>query len=138
MKDHSYAKPNSVNPLYLIINKIGESIEESNANKYLMLVPTDESKDILQKYDELWTKVKDLIRSITNNSDDYDKKYMKIKFNSYDILPPKKTPELHNMVIIMISVFYELHNMVIIIRCVFHQNNKYYPQVFLGKCLYRL
>ena len=103
-----------------------------------MLVPTDESKDILQKYDELWTKVKDLIRSITNNSDDYDKKYMKIKFNSYDILPPKKTPELHNMVIIMISVFYELHNMVIIIRSVFHQNNKYYSQVFLGECFYRL
>ena len=56
MKDHRYAKPNSVNPLYLIINKIGESIEESNANKYLMLVPTDESKDILQKYDNCGLK----------------------------------------------------------------------------------
>ena len=29
-------------------------------------------------------KIRDLIRSITKNSDDYDEKYMKIKFNSYD------------------------------------------------------
>ena len=28
--------------------------------------------------------IRDLIRSITKNSDDYDEKYMKIKFNSYD------------------------------------------------------
>ena len=29
-------------------------------------------------------KIKDLIKSITNNSDNYDEKYMKIKFNSDD------------------------------------------------------
>ena len=28
--------------------------------------------------------MRDLIRSITKNSDDYDKKYMKINFNSDD------------------------------------------------------
>ena len=32
---------NSANPLYLIINKISRYIEESNGDKYLMLVPTD-------------------------------------------------------------------------------------------------
>ena len=30
-----------------------------------------------------------MIRSITNNSDNYDEKYMTIKFNSDDILPLK-------------------------------------------------
>ena len=30
-------------------------------------------------YEELWSKIKDLIRSITKTSDDYDEKYMKIK-----------------------------------------------------------
>ena len=32
---------NTVKHLYLIINKINEDIEESNGNKYLTLVPTD-------------------------------------------------------------------------------------------------
>ena len=30
---------------------------------------------------------RDLIRSITKNSNDYDEKYMKVKFNSDDKLP---------------------------------------------------
>ena len=62
-----------------------------------MLVPTDESKDTLKKYKEMWSKVRDLIRSITNNSEDYDEKYMKIKSNSDDDLHLKKTLELHEM-----------------------------------------
>ena len=48
----------------------------------MALVPTDKSKDILTKYEELWTKIRDIVSSITSNSDDCDKKYMKIKFNS--------------------------------------------------------
>ena len=60
--------------------------EEINKNKYLMLVPTNESKEIIKKYEELWSKIRDLIRSITKNSVDYDEKHMKIKFNSNDFL----------------------------------------------------
>ena len=30
----------------------------------------------------MWSRIKDLIRLITKNSNDYDEKYMKIKFNS--------------------------------------------------------
>ena len=52
---------NSVNPLNFTINKINGYIEESNSNKLLTLLPTDESKYILEKYEELWTKIKDLI-----------------------------------------------------------------------------
>ena len=38
------------------------------------------------KYEELWKKIRHSIRSITNNSDNYNEKYMKIKFISdYDI-----------------------------------------------------
>ena len=76
----SYAAISSVNPLYLIINKINGYIEESNGNKYLTPVPTDKCKDTLRTYEELWNKIKDLIRSITKNSDNYDEKYMRIKF----------------------------------------------------------
>ena len=34
----------------------------------------------------MWSKTRDLINSITENSDDYDQKYMKIKFNWDDDL----------------------------------------------------
>ena len=49
---------------------------------------------------------------------------MKIKFNSNDDVPLKK--------------ILELHNMVIVVRSVFHEVNKYYPKQFLDECLYKL
>ena len=54
--------------------------EKINGSKYLTLVPTNESKEKI-KYEELWSKIRDLTRSMTKKSDDYDEKYMKIKFN---------------------------------------------------------
>ena len=50
----------------------------------LTLGPTNESKEKIKKYEELWSKIRDLVRSITKNSDDYEEKYMKVKFNSDD------------------------------------------------------
>ena len=32
----------------------------------------------------------------------------------------------------------EIPTMTIDVRAIFHENNKYYPQVFLGECLYKL
>ena len=69
------------------MNKINVYIEVNNGTKYLTLVSTDEIKGILKKYEELQNNIKGLIRSITNNLNNYDKKYMKIKFNSDDGLP---------------------------------------------------
>ena len=84
IKDSRYLKINSVNPLYFMFNKMNGYFEENNGNKYLTLVPTNESKEKIKKYEELWRKIRDLIRLITKKSDDYDEKYMKIKFNSGD------------------------------------------------------
>ena len=45
-----------------------------------------------------YQKIRDDIKWITNNSDNYEK-YKEIKFNSDDVdLPLKKTLEFHNMV----------------------------------------
>ena len=30
-----------------------------------------------------------------------------------------------------------MHNVTIALRAVFHENNKYYPQVFLNECMYK-
>ena len=76
VKNLSYTKINSVKLLYLIIDKINGYIEESNESKYLIIVATNERKDTLKKYEELWTKIRDLIRSITNNLGNYDEKYI--------------------------------------------------------------
>ena len=122
IKDSKYVKINSVNPLYFIFNKVNGYFQEMNGNKYLTLVTTNENKEKIKKYEELWSKVRDLIRLITRNLDDYDEKYMKIKFNSDDQLPLNKTIETPGMIIVF--------------RAVFH--NKYYPQVFLDECLYEL
>ena len=92
-----YLKINSVNSLYLIINKLNGYFEEINKNKYLTPVPTIESKEIIKKYEELCSKIRDLISSTTKISDNYDEKYMNIKFNAYDEL--NKTIEIHNMII---------------------------------------
>ena len=81
VRNLSYTKVNSVNSLYLISDKINGYIKEGNENKYLTLAPIDESKVTKKKYEELWSKIRALIRAITNNSDVYDQKYMKIKVN---------------------------------------------------------
>ena len=49
---------------------------------------------------------------------------MKIKFNSNDELSLNKTIEIPSMIIVVRAVFYE--------------NIKYYQQVFLHECLYKL
>ena len=67
-------KYNSVNPLYLIINKVDGYIEERIGNKYLTVVFNDKNQDTLKKYTELWDKIKELISLVTNTSGDYDGK----------------------------------------------------------------
>ena len=79
--------------------------EEIHKNKHLTLVSTNESKEKIKKYEELWNKIRDLIRSITKNSDDYDEKYMKIKFNLDDELPLNKTIEIPSMTIFVRAIF---------------------------------
>ena len=71
-----YVRINSVSPLYLIIHKINRYTEESKWNKYLTLVPNDESKDTLKQPEELWAKIRDLIKSKVKNADDKDEKRM--------------------------------------------------------------
>ena len=66
----------------------------------------------------------DLIRSITNNSNDYDEKYMKIKFSSDDDLPLNKITKIHIAIMV--------------VRAICYKNGKYYSQVFLDECLYEL
>ena len=58
-----YENTYSVNSLYLIIGKVDGHIKENNGNKYLVfdsteLHSTDENKEVLKKYTELWDGTK--------------------------------------------------------------------------------
>ena len=61
-----------------------------------MLVLINEIKEKINKYEELWSKIRYLIRSMTKISNDYDKKYIKIKFNSDNELLLNKKQKLHD------------------------------------------
>ena len=107
IKDSKYLKINGVNPLCLIFNKVNGYFEEIYGSKYLMLVPTNENKEKIKKYEELRSKIRDLIRLITKNPDNHDEKWMKIKFNSDDKLPLNKTIEVPCKIIVARAVFHE-------------------------------
>ena len=79
---------------------------------------------MIEKYEELWKKAKRLIRWITKNPEDYEKKNAKIKFNLGDDLPLNKTIKIYDGKIV--------------VRAVFHENNKHYQQIFLHERLYKL
>ena len=124
IKDSKYVIINSANPLYLMFNRINRYFEEINGNNYLTLVSANESKKKIKKYEEPWIKIRDLFRSVTKKLDDYDEKYMKIKFDLDDKVPLNKTIEIPIMVIVVAAIFYG--------------NNKYFPQVFLNECLNKM
>ena len=92
-------------------------IEENNGNKYLTFAPIDKNKEILTHYPELWDKLKIWLKKINYKPDEYKRRFMKIKFDSDDDLPLGKILSLHNIAIVITSVFQE--------------DNKYYPQIIL-------
>ena len=57
-------KINSVNHLYLTIKEMIGQVEEKNENKYLLLDDADESKEVSNKYEEVWESVKNEIETI--------------------------------------------------------------------------
>ena len=89
-------------------------------NKYLVFDSTDESKEIIKKYNHVFNGIRDKIKEINS---DYEKDHMKIKFNSDDDLPLKKLLKFHLMTITIRSVF---------------EDGKLYPQVFLDDTLFEL
>ena len=78
----SGSKKKSVNPLYLLINRIHGFIEEKDGDKYFNISSADKNTEVLTKYSEVWNGIKDYIRKINNSElGEYDKENMKIKFN---------------------------------------------------------
>ena len=60
---------------------------------------TDENKELLKKYNNVFNGTRKKIKKISGDECDYEKDYMKIKFNSDDNLPLNKQLKFHNMTI---------------------------------------
>ena len=105
----------SVNPLYLIINKIKGHFEEADGDKYLII--NSENDDIMQKYQEVFNGKKEIFKKINdyNQPIKYDDNYMKIKFITDGNIPLNK-----------IICF---PTITIIIRSITKKDDKYYSQL---------
>ena len=128
MKSLDNENIDSGNSLYLIFNNVDGYIEcnstkESNEDKYLIFAPTDKNKEALDKYTELWDKIKSQIETISGGKPiKYRRDFMKIRFESNNDLSFGK--------ILSISVY------IIAVGSVFQKDNNYYQQVYLHECLY--
>ena len=73
-----------------------------------MIIQTDtlKKKVLLKKYN-VFNGTRDKIKEINSDECDYEKDYMKIKFNSDDSLPLNKPLKFHLMNITIRSVFEE-------------------------------
>ena len=106
----------SVNPLHMLVNHASGYIEEKNGNKYLIFDSTDENKELLKKYNDVWNGIKNKIEAVTSGECDYEKDYMEIKFNSDDDLPLKKPLKFYMITIICLLSDLFLKKMVNFIR----------------------
>ena len=95
---------NSVNLLYLMINRIKGHFEEKDGDKDLIISPG--SGGTIQKYQEVFDRLKQIIKKISDYSQPikYDDNYMKIKFNTDNNIPLNKIIYLPTITITFRSV----------------------------------
>ena len=114
---------NSVNPLYLSIPDMKGQFEKGKSDNLCYLIIFGD-ENVLRIFANIWKSIRAKIEENTVGIVQYDKEYMKIKFESNDNLP---TDNIVNIRLVTI-----------IIRSVFAQNGKFYPQLFLDDALYEL
>ena len=102
----------SVNPLYLRVDHVNGYIEEKEVNKYLVFDSTDENKELLKKYNDVFNGIRDKIKEVSSDECDYEEDYMEIKFNSDDDLPLNKQLKFHNMTITIRSFLKRMVNFI--------------------------
>ena len=107
-----------------MIGEVIGNIEEKNGSKYLAFDLADENKEILKEYNGLSDGIKNKIKIINDIECKSGKDFTKIKFPTDDNLPLNKTLSLHMLTII--------------VRSVFEDEGKFYLEVYLDECLYKL
>ena len=114
---------NSVNPLYLRITDVkGQFKIDKSDNAWYLIIFSNEN--VLRTFANIWKSIRTKSEENTGGIVQYDKDYMRIKFESNDNLRTERTVNIRSATII--------------IRSAFAQNGKFYPQLFLDSGLYEL
>ena len=111
---------NSVNSLYLRIVDMKGQFEKGKDDAWYLIISYKD--DVYEKLTNIFESIKNKITEKTWDVVEYDKDYMKIKFESNNIFPVGKNVNIHLATLI--------------IRAIFAQDGKYYPQLFLDDGLY--
>ena len=98
--------------------------------KYMSFLRKDDG--LLEKYNEIWEKVNNIIKKEFDSEPVYNEKYLKAKTKSYN---GKINTNFHNDKIPKEGSQF-ICSSVILINSVFTTGKNYYPQVFLEKCKY--
>ena len=114
---------NSVNPLYLRIKDMKGQFKKGKGDNVWYLIIFGDA-DVLRKFANIQKSIRAKIEENTGRIVQYDRDYMRIKFERNDNLP---TDDIVKM-----------HLVKIIIRSAVAQNGKLYPQLFLDDVLYEL
>ena len=112
---------NSVNRLHLKITGIKGQFEKGKDDVWYLVVSFKD--DVYGRHMDIFESIKNKIVEKTWDALEYDKDYMKIKFESNNILPSDKD----------VNIFIATK----IIRAIFAKDGKYYPQLFLDDGLYK-
>ena len=112
---------NSVNPFYLRIVDMKGQFEKGKDDAWYLVISDDD--DVFKKLVDIFESIKNKITEKKWDLVKYDKHYLKIKFESNNILPTSKDVNISMAAII--------------IRAIFAQDGKYYPQLFLDDGLYK-
>ena len=115
--DYDY---NSINPLYLVINRLIGYIEEieGSSDKYLVVAKSIHNKSIISYFNMIWRLIEN---KITSNIFSNKIKYDKFRFNSDIDLP--------------LDMLIGFRSLVINVSCVIQKDNEYYPEIYLNECL---
>ena len=111
----------SVNRLSLrIVDTKGQFKKGKGDAWYLVISDKD---DVYKKLVDIFKNIKNKITEKTWDALEYDKDYIKIKFESNNIFPTDKDVNIHLATIV--------------IRAIFAKDGKYYPQLLLDGGLYK-
>ena len=112
---------NSINPLYLRIINMNGQFEKGKDDACCLIISYKDY--VYEKLVDIFESIKKKITEKSWDTVEYDNDYMKIKFESNNILPTDEDVNIHMATII--------------IRAIFAQDGKYYPQLFLDDGLYK-
>ena len=99
-------------------------LKKKNGIKYLNISDKSRNSEILKKHNQVFTVIKYHIKKLNDNESKHNKYYMKIKLNSDDDISLNK------------QLYFP--TITVIIRNVFEKDGRYYPQVYLDDCLYKV